>query len=248
VNSIARPVYSLPFASIAIAQTQAERVLMLQSPVYLSGVVTNTDGKALADVWIQHASLKYPSGKTDAQGQFDITTQAPAIVFRKDGFNGSYYRVQRDDTLQIKLEPARLFLACRSSADCVSLKGWPSRFCFQRVRGVKVTAQGNDIDYGQRWFVIKTPAGKRVIQHGAGGMWSFGLPFDQDVWSATQYSETDYRDPDGFLIIDARGKNVNGECWRVLGHFGETASYRKVPAQQAGLLDKVLDSTCVKPR
>lgn len=41
-------------------------------------------------------------------------------------------------------------------SDCVSLKGWPSMFCLQRVRRVKVTAHGNDIDYGQRWFVIQT--------------------------------------------------------------------------------------------
>jgi hypothetical protein len=231
-----------------IAQTPGERVFMLQSPVHLSGIVTDTDGKALADVSIQHASLKYPSGKTDAQGRFDFRTQAPAIVFRQNGFNGSYYRVQGDETLQIKLEPARQFPACRSSSDCVSLKGWPSRFCCQRVHGVKRTAQGNDIDYGQRWFVIQTPAGKRGIQHGAGVMWSFGLPFDEDVWSATQYSETDYRDPDGLLVIDARGQNANGECWRVLGHFGETAAYRKVTQDRAGLLDKVLDSACALPR
>jgi len=199
-------------------------------------------------VWIQHASLKYPSGKTDAQGRFDFRTQAPAIVFRKDGFSGSYHRVQGDETLAIQLAPAGQFRMCQSSSDCVSLKGWPSRFCFQKVHGVKVTAQGNDIAYGQRWFVIQTPAGKRGIQHGAGGMWSFGLPFDEDVWSATEYSETDYRDPDGFLIIDARGQNASGEHCRVLGHFGETASYRKVQAQDAGLLDKVLDSACVLSR
>jgi hypothetical protein len=241
-------VYSIAWAGLVIAQTPGERVFMLQSPVHLSGIVTDTDGKALADVSIQHALLKDQQGKTDGQGRFDIRTQAPAIVFRKDGFTGNHYRVQRDDTLQIKLEPARQFPACRSSSDCVSLKGWPSRFCFQRVHGVKVTAQGNDIDYGQRWFVIQTPAGKRGFQHGAGGMWSFGLPFDEDVWSATEYIETDYRDPEGFLIIDARGQNVNGECLHVLGHFGETASYRKVSQDQAGLLDKVLDSACVLSR
>jgi hypothetical protein len=209
--------------------------------------VTDADGRAVADVWIQHTSLKDPSGRTDGRGRFDIRTQAPAIVFRKDGFNGSYYRVQRDDTLEIKLEPARVFQACQSSSECVSLKGWSSRFCFQRARGVKVTAQGNDIDYGQRWFLIQTPGGKRGIQHAAGGMWGSGLPSDQDVWSAVQYGETDFSGPDGLLIIDARGKSASGEYWRVLGHFGETASYRKIQAQDAGLLDKVLDSACVQP-
>jgi hypothetical protein len=73
-------------------------------------------------------------------------------------------------------------------------------------------------------------------------------PLDEDVWSAAEYSETAYRDPDGFLIIDARRKSASGEYWRVLGHFGETASCRAVNEDQAGLLDKVLDSACVLPR
>lgn len=123
--------------------------------------------------------------------------------------------MQRDDTRQIKLEPARQFPACRSSSDCVSLKDWPSRFWLQRVHGVKVTAQGNDIDYGQRWYLIQTPPGKRGIQ-------------------------TDYRDPEGFLVIDARGQSADGECWRLLGQLGETASYSEVTQDQAGLLDKLL--------
>src|SRR5580700_6342472 len=107
---------------------------MRQSPIHLSGVVTDSEGKALGDVWIQHASLKYPSDKTDAQGRFDFRTQAPAIVFRKDGFTGSYYRVQRDDTLQIRLGAARRFPACQSSSACVSLQGL-STFCLHGVRG-----------------------------------------------------------------------------------------------------------------
>jgi hypothetical protein len=154
--------------------------------------------------------------------------------------------VRGDDPLQIQLEPARQFPACQSSSDCVSLKGWPSRFCFQRVRGVKVTAQGNDIDYGQPWFVIQTPAGKRGIQHAAGRLWG-SLPFDEDVWSATRYSETDFRDPAGLLVIDARGQNASGEHWRVFGHAFETVSYRKVSPGYTSVLDKVLDSACIQP-
>ncbi len=221
---------------------------MRQSPIHLSGVVTDSEGKALGDVWIQHALLKDQPGETDGQGRFDIRTQAPAIVFRKNGFNGSYYRVQGDETLQIKLEPARPIRACKSSSECVSLKAFLGTFCFQRVQGVKATKQVNDVDYGARVFLMQTPTGKVGIQHGSGPMWGSGLPFDEDVWSAAEYSETDYRDPDGLLIIDARGQSASGERWRVLGHAFETAAYRKVTQDQAGLLDKVLDSACVLPR
>jgi len=91
-------VYTIAWAGLAIARTSDERAFMRQSPVHLSGVVTDSEGKALGDVSIHHASLKYPSDKTDPQGRFDIRTQAPTIVFRKDGFTGSYYRVQRVTT------------------------------------------------------------------------------------------------------------------------------------------------------
>jgi hypothetical protein len=178
-----------------------------------------------------------------------IQTQAPAIVFRKDGFNGKYYRVERDAIIDIKLAPvADSLKTCPSFANCLSLHGFMSAFCLPKVRGVDATEQSNDIDYGQRMFLIRGSSGRKGIQHAAGPMWSFGTPLDEEVWSAVEHSETGYRDLEGFLIVDSRGKSADGKCWRVLGHAFETASYRKVAPDEAKLLDKVLDGVCLKPR
>jgi hypothetical protein len=72
-----------------------------------------------------------------------------------------------------------------------------------------------------------------------------GRPSDELDWSAQNYVETSYRDPEGFLIIDARGKDIDGKCWHVLGHVFETAAYQNVPEEETSLLDRVLDGACV---
>ena len=212
--------------NVIFAQTAQKGGSVLPGATHLSGVVTDSEGKPLADVWLHHTGLQGQIIKTNAEGRFEIQTRAPAIVFRKDGFKGRNYRIDRNATLEVKLDPAPQLKACPSSASCVSLKVFLSTFCLPRVRAVSVTAQVNDIDYGQRLFLIKTPGGRKGIQHAAGAMWGAGLPVDEDVWSAVEYRETDYRDPEGFLVIDARGKNSNGECWRVLGHAFETHQHR----------------------
>jgi len=121
-----------------------------------------------------------------------------------------------------------------------------SEFCLPKIRGITVTGQHNDIDYGQRQFLLQIPTGRKGIQHAAGPLWGSGLPLDEDVWSAVEYSETDYRDLEGFTVLDARGRSSSGECWRVLRRAFETASYRKVSPDEASLLDKVLDRVCLR--
>jgi len=220
---------------------------VLASPVRLAGVVTGSDGKPLGDVWINHTGAGVENLKTDLDGRFDIECFAPAIVFRKSGFQSKYWRVRADRMLDIVLTgPAPQLKACGKSSRCVSLKGFMSAFCLPKVPGINVGEQGNDVDYGQRFFWVRTPRGEVGIQHAAGGMWGSGLPSDQDVWSARDYAEKSYVDLDGFGIIDARGKSADGKYWRVLGHVFETASYRNVSGQDAPLLDRVLDGACVE--
>jgi hypothetical protein len=113
---------------------------------------------------------------------------------------------------------------------------------------VTVGKPGNDIDYGQRVFWVKTQSGTAGIQHASGGMWGPGLPLNEDVWSARDYVEKSYIDRDGLGIIDARGSSIDGKCWRVLGHPFETASYRNVPEHDTALLDRVLNGVCVEAK
>lgn len=220
---------------------------MLPSAVRLSGVVTDNGGTPLSDVWINHTGVRVENIKTDSHGRFDIETRAPAVVFRKNGFQSKYWRVSGDGPVTVVLTgPAPQAKACRAVSSCLTIEGFMSAFCLPGIPGVNVGKQSNDIDYGQRFFWVKTQDGQAGIQHAAGGMWGPGLPLDEDVWSARDYMETTYIDREGFSIIDARGKSGDGKCWRVLGHAFETASYRNVSAQDASLLDRVLDGACVK--
>ena len=200
--------------------------------------------------WINHTGLAPANSQTDSRGRFEIETRAPAIVFRKGGFQSKYLRIDNghDNSLAIVLaDPAPHMKPCTGASRCSSLGYFGSAFCLPRVRGVNVSQQGNDVDYGYRSFWIATPNGRVGVQHGSGPMWGSGLPFDQDVWSATDYSETTYQDREGFLITDVRGKSSDGKCWRVLGHAFETVSYRAVSAQAAATLDRVIDGACIMP-
>ena len=246
MNSAWRLAACAALVGSSVAQSPREKALLLPSEIHLSGVVTDSGGRPLADVWIDHSGT---SGKTDSEGRFDIRTRAPAVVFRSRGFQSKYYRLTGDVTLAVALDgPTSPLQQCGACTNCVPLEGSRGVLCLPRVRGVHVSALGNDIDYGKRWFWIKTRTGKKTgIQHAAGGMWGSGLPFDEDVWSAREYRETDYRDASGLRVIDARGKNADGTCWRMLGKFGETASYRNVPAEDTPLLDEVLDGATVRP-
>lgn len=112
--------------------------------------------------------------------------------------------------------------------------------------GVNVSGQGQDIDYGARGYYVDTPQGPKGIRHGSGPMWSFGTPPDRDVWRSVKYEEV-VHDVGGLTIIDARGQLPNGDRWRYLGKFGESASYSDVDEATAEILDKFLDGACIKP-
>jgi hypothetical protein len=233
---------------IALALSAQQDTFMLPSPVRLTGVVTDNAGQPLKGVWIDHTGARVENIVTDSNGRFDIETRAPAVVFRQNGFKSRYWRVADTGPVKIVLDgPAPLFRECNASSRCLSLGGFHSTFCLPRIKGVKVSNQGNDVDYGQRFFWTATAAGRVGIQHASGPMWGDGLPFNEQVWSAKDYTETTYRDRDGFWIIDVRVTSSYGLHWRLLGHAFETAEYRALPDGSTTLLDKVLDGACITP-
>jgi hypothetical protein len=243
----AQGIWFLVLLDFGFAQSEMEKGVMLPSPVRVTGEVRDEGGRPLADVWINHTGVHIENVRTDSQGRFDIETRAPAIVFRKDGFQSRYLRVSGGgQELAITLSgPTPRMKECGAYSGCTSLKGGRSIFCLPEIREVKVTKQRNDVDYGWRWYGIKARNGKVGVQHGSGGMWGPGLPSDEDVWSARDYTERAYRDREGFAIIDARGRSPEGKCWRVVGRAFETASYRNIPEGDTGLLDRLLDGVCV---
>lgn len=101
-----------------------------------------------------------------------------------------------------------------------------------------------DTDYNARNYYLSTEP-QRGILHGSGLAWSLGTPSDRDVWRSVKYEEVVY-DVEGLTIIDARGQLPNGNRWRILGRFGESASYSDMGETIAKILDQFLDGACLK--
>lgn len=72
------------------------------------------------------------------------------------------------------------------------------------------------------------------------------MPSDQDMWRSVNYEEIAY-DIGGLTIIDARGQLPNGQRWRYLGKFDESASYSDIEEVTAKTLDRFLDGACSDP-
>lgn len=212
------------------------------------GYVMDTAGNPLAGASIVFAARQDPV--TDADGRFEVNTDAPAIVVRKPGYRSEFVRLDAANVPRItiqKLKETMVFPTCTDGAHSVGIQGWSARFRFRKVRGIITKGQGGDADFGQRFYRVNTPQGEKGISHGAGPTWSFGDPPAQDVWRLRAYGETVYT-VEGVTIIDARGELQDGNRWRFLGMFGETVKYSDVDEATAKLLDRFLDNACLAPR
>lgn len=230
------------------AQAQPFQDLLLPQAQHIVGVVVDAEGKPVAKARIDHTGDYLHSYETDSHGRFELVTRAPVLVIRKQGFRSELLQTGEADVHVVlrKLGETRTFPSCSSAVKYVGIGGWAASFQFPVVSGVKVSKQGRDIDYGVRSYYIKTARGPKGIMHGSGPMWSFGTPSDDDVWRSVQYEEVSY-DVGGITIIDARGQLKNGNQWRYVGMFGESASYSDVDEATTKILDRVLDGACLKP-
>jgi hypothetical protein len=197
----------------------------------ISGVVTDQSGKPIEAARIDHTGAPVVNAPgvpnsdpadtqtTDAAGQFHITTEAPAIVIRKPGYESQRLLIKSDEAVKVVLRPIQP-ASCKVNPP----PRWQKR-------------QANDIDYSGTWFVVKTREGKKGIISGSGPSYSWGAPSDRDVWSSVEYYENMY--PDG--IIDARGHTSDGKYWRSKTVFGAAAQYYGMDAAAAQELDCVMD-------
>ena len=227
---------------------QSIRDLLLPQPRHIVGVVVDADGKPVPEVRIDHTNDRGKAHTTDSSGKFELDTKAPVLVFRKPGLQSELFRVQDATEVRITLRAAsekRTFPTCSNSGSYVGIDGWGATFRFAPVQNVKVSQQGQDVDYGGRNYYVETKSGPKGISHGSGPMWSFGIPTDMDVWRSVKYEEITY-DHGRVTIIDTKGQYANGNHWRYLGQFGESASYSDVDEQTAMTLDAFLDGACIK--
>ena len=215
-------------------------------PVAFNGVVVDENGKALPDVHIDHSGDLRVVHQTDTAGKFDFQTTAPAVVFRKDGYKSVFAHTDSGNLhiiMSASIGPE--FPDCQAGIAVDSLEGWGASFAFPRIKGVTPSAQVRDSDYGARGYFVGKGKNARGVQQGSGPMWGGGMPLEPDVWQSSQYQESTFRH--GTVIItDARGQLKNGNRWRTLGTFGETASYSDVEPATADILDKFLDGACWK--
>jgi len=237
---------ALPFLLVAQNLPPSEASLLLSQEQHVSGIVADTDGKPLSGASIQHLGRMIPDVATDSTGHYELSTRVPAFVIRKIGYDGAFVRTEDAHTIRITLKQSRRAIPiCSSKNLCTSVSGWDTVFCFANVKRVKASEQVNDVDYGNRIYSVKSGRTPQYMSHGAGLMWSFGMPPDEDVWSSVEYSEKTYRFGTG-VIIDARGKSASGKLWRSIGKFGESASYYDADQVSATLFDQMIDGMCVR--
>jgi hypothetical protein len=190
--------------------------------------------------------------ETNANGQYTFTPYSAAIVIRKSGYrskrlltdslNGSPTSVVLD-----KLPAGRRLPLCRDlpTQETIGISGWESSFRFRKIRNIRPSRQGADVDYGIRTY-RRADVKKQAIVHGSGSMWSFGSPDPDYVLSSVEFEEASFEIA-GRLIIDARGRFPDGTRWRVLARFGETASCKDASDSDAALFDRFLDGACFAP-
>jgi hypothetical protein len=210
-------------------------------------VVVDPEGKPVDGARIDHSNNRGPALQTDSEGRFELDTRAPVLVIRKSGFRSELVLAQDASEVRVilqKLSANQTFPTCSTGGRYYKIDGWMAWFQFPRRRGVKATRQVHDIDYSMRGYYVETNQGKG-IRHGSGMFWSLEVPPDEDVWRSVKYEEVRYEAGD-LTIVDARGQLPNGNRWRYLGKFGESASYSDVDEATAKILDRFLDGACLK--
>jgi hypothetical protein len=237
---------AIPLVLRAQKLTPREESLLLSVEQHVSGIVVDSSDGPIAGASVQHTGVSTKEIVTDLTGHFDLTTRAPAFVIRKVGFESAFVRTQNAQSIRITLKQSQGALpVCSKKFPCSSIVGFGCVFCLPHIPGIKFSEQGNDIDYGQRILSVRSNHGRQSIQHAGGPMWGPGIPFDEDVWDSVEYLEKTYRFGAG-LVLDARGQTRSGKLWRIIGRFGETASYRDVDKESATQLDRVLDGLCIR--
>ncbi len=213
-------------------------------PLHLDGVVVDTNGKPIVEASIDHTGNPQAYYKTDGNGRFAITTRGPIIVVRKLGFQSQRLRVRGGTQLRVTLQ---------KSSEEQSLPLCENRFLkpagltiqFERIPPeLNAKRDTQDVDYTASYHQIQTGQGIRSLVVGRGHSWSWGGPSDRDIWNSVEYSERIYGNGQQITFIDARGKYANGDRWRSLSAFGESASYHDADQPTAKIFDLMLDSGC----
>jgi len=235
----------VPLLTTAQSLSPKEESLLLPQEQKVSGQVLDSSGHPVGGASLQVLNFPREKLSTDANGHFELTTRAPAVVVRKAGYKSAFVRTANSTVVTITLDSSHSTItSCVNKSSCKVIVGFGGIFCLPRLNGIKVSKQGDDVDYGQRFFSVQSKDGLKSIWHGTGPTWDWGIPSNEDVWRSVEYCEQSFRVGD-YVVVDARGQTSDGKFWRYLGRWGESASYRDVDRESADQLDKVLDGMCI---
>jgi hypothetical protein len=233
--------------------TWYEKLLLLQAPQNIAGVVVDDSGQPIAEAHIDHSDVQAREQLfSDDHGRFQIRTRAPALIVRKLGYDGQIVRIAqpvasgKSPPIRVVLHRATRRLAI-CAANCRTLDSPNSAFCLPSVASVQTGDQGHYEDTFVRAFTLPNGSSGAEMLHGAGPHWSLGIPYTGDVWESSDYTEHGYIGS-GSDVIDARGTAPGGKHWRYLGRFGESLSYYEADAATAAAFDRVIDGACLAPK
>ncbi len=228
-------------AAVSQRLTWYEKLLLLQAPQAVSGVVLDDSGTPVAGAHIDHSDVQAREQLfSDDHGRFQIRTRAPALIVRKFGYDGQLVRLSKTQSIRVVLHRSTRRLAL-CAAHCRTLDTSASAFCLPAIQGVRSGDQGHYEDTFVRAFTLSSAA---EMLHGAGPHWSLGIPYTGDVWESSDYSEHSFQGK-GADIVDARGIAPGGKRWRYLGRFGESVSYYEAEPATAAAFDRLIDGVCL---
>jgi hypothetical protein len=192
----------------------------------VSGRVVDTAGKPVASARIEHGDRR-ASHSTDVDGHFELTTEAPAVVIRKIGYQSAFLRTDNAEKVRIVLEPARSMTVCKEQF---------------APKTEQHTCE--DFDNLATSYTLTTKDGTAAVGCGRGPFWTFGIPEDALVWNSVEYSESMTGDRAG--NVDARGRSRDGTYWRYRGTVGESCIYSKVKQAMVADMDCVMEKPSQK--
>jgi len=233
-------------------------LLVAQTDSSVAGTVTDKTGQPIAGVSVSGGRSKTRPEKrehttTDQNGKFRIEHPEGILHFFKDKLQPKTVVLGPEKSpLQITLEPATDNLVapvCGKLARRNKRIGWAKYGLHFDVAAGAVEILGGkpDVDYAR--YVIKPKKSGSSVELWFGPYAIDTVPDDDEFIHSNQFGQRAVVDAaGGWLGMDSLGRKSDGGSWRHMAILGQGgAIYENVPAEQASLLDHIVNSLCEVP-
>ena len=210
----------------------------------LKGIVKTQAGEPLADVLIFYGRSMRDVTQTYNGGAFSVPSQSKVIFFRRLGYRPLTKIIDSAVTkLEIVMADAQIseiaLPACQTDKSSGKRIGRSFRLL---VPEGATSNEGFDVDYGYFSIGMRS-SNRRIWLEGVyGPMATVGLPPEEWILNAVEFSERSYKDKG--LFSDVRGLAKDGKHWRYIGAIGESIQYSGLTEQEAKYFDAIIDTAC----